>query len=108
MKLLGSDCLQRSTYSDLVGFTLFSLNWFVLCLLLHSVAFYVACTAGEKWNFGFFSKGCPTDQVCAQALRTKSLAFGFRLSCYLFNFRFISLTPTTKCCVNFCNGSLHI
>lgn len=79
MKLLGSDCLQRATCSDLVGFTLFSLNRFALCILLYSLAFYVACTTGEKWNFDYFSKGCPTDQVYAQAFRTKSLAFGFRL-----------------------------
>lgn len=81
----------RAICSNLVRFTLFWFNWFalVLCMLLRSLTFEVACTTGEKWN-PVFSKGCPADQICAQAFRSRSLALGFELkkySCYYFHLR---------------------
>lgn len=80
MELLVSDCLWRAICSDLVHFTLVWLNWFalVLCILLHSLAFWVACTTGEKWN-PIFKKDCLVDQICAQAFRSRNLALGLEL-----------------------------
>lgn len=53
----------------------FWLTWFALLvrILLHFLAFHVACVIGEKWNF-IFSQGYPTGQICAWAFKEQNLS----------------------------------